>query len=76
MNPAEFLLDIANGNLTDVTVPSELEDKVQLDEQQTERANAKPSSAVIHEVIHPCLSIKHKQITKAFLYGHTTPLNV
>ncbi|PPD94019.1 hypothetical protein GOBAR_DD08931 [Gossypium barbadense] len=28
MNPAEFLLDLANGNLTDISVPSELEDKI------------------------------------------------
>ncbi|RVW23628.1 ABC transporter G family member 22 [Vitis vinifera] len=27
MNPAEFLLDLANGNLNDVSIPSELEDK-------------------------------------------------
>nr|GMD88008.1 ABC transporter G family member 22-like isoform X1 [Ipomoea batatas] len=29
MNPAEFLLDLANGNINDVSVPSELDDKVQ-----------------------------------------------
>ncbi|KFK40221.1 hypothetical protein AALP_AA3G346400 [Arabis alpina] len=29
MNPAEFLLDLANGNINDISVPSELEDRVQ-----------------------------------------------
>ncbi|CAD5191995.1 unnamed protein product [Musa acuminata subsp. malaccensis] len=29
MNPAEFLLDLANGNISDTTIPSELEKKVQ-----------------------------------------------
>lgn len=27
MNPAEFLVDLANGNINDKSVPSELEDK-------------------------------------------------
>lgn len=51
MNPAEFLLDLANGNINDVTVPSELEDKVQMGEPETERPNTKPSAAVIHEYL-------------------------
>ncbi|KAL2900912.1 ABC transporter G family member 22 [Bienertia sinuspersici] len=51
MNPAEFLLDLANGNLNEVTVPSELEDKVQTDEQETEKLSGKPSTAVIHEYL-------------------------
>lgn len=55
MNPAEFLLDLANGNINDVTVPSELEDKVQIDNPGTERTNARPSAAVIHEVTSPLL---------------------
>ncbi|KAL9247061.1 hypothetical protein vseg_020532 [Gypsophila vaccaria] len=51
MNPAEFLLDLANGNVTDVTVPSELEDKVQLGNSETENIGGKPSPAVIHEYL-------------------------
>ena len=54
MNPAEFLLDLANGNLNDVTVPSELEDKVHIDIPETDRTNGKPFAAVIHEVSHSC----------------------
>ncbi|CAN4089677.1 unnamed protein product [Withania somnifera] len=49
MNPAEFLLDLANGNLNDVSVPSELEDKVQIGNSDTETRNGKPSPAVVQE---------------------------
>ncbi|KAG5628626.1 hypothetical protein H5410_000343 [Solanum commersonii] len=49
MNPAEFLLDLANGNLNDVSVPSELEDKVQIGNSDTETRNGKPSPTIVHE---------------------------
>ncbi|XP_021776034.1 ABC transporter G family member 22-like [Chenopodium quinoa] len=51
MNPAEFLLDLANGNINDVTVPSELDDKVHMDDPETEKPNGKPSAAVIHDYL-------------------------
>lgn len=51
MNPAEFLLDLANGNASDVTVPSELEDKVQMGNSETETTNGKPHPAMIHEYL-------------------------
>ncbi|XP_050244492.1 ABC transporter G family member 22 isoform X2 [Quercus robur] len=51
MNPAEFLLDLANGNLTDASVPSELEDKVQMGNSDTETRNGKPSPAIVHEYL-------------------------
>ncbi|KAG6636018.1 hypothetical protein CIPAW_11G082100 [Carya illinoinensis] len=51
MNPAEFLLDLANGNLQDVSVPSELEDKVQMGNSDAEIQNGKPSPAVVHEYL-------------------------
>lgn len=52
MNPAEFLLDLANGNLNDVSVPSELEDRVQiLGNSERETKNGKPSPAVVHEYL-------------------------
>jgi ABC-type multidrug transport system ATPase subunit len=53
MNPAEFLLDLANGNTTDVSVPSELDDKVHMENQnlQTNTKNDyKPSAQDVHEV--------------------------
>ncbi|KAJ6425695.1 hypothetical protein OIU84_026301 [Salix udensis] len=51
MNPAEFLLDLANGNINDVSVPSELEDKVQIGNSKAETINGKPSPAVVHEYL-------------------------
>lgn len=51
MNPAEFLLDLANGNMNDVSVPYELEDKVHLGNSGREARGGKPSPALVHEVI-------------------------
>ncbi|XP_045808052.1 ABC transporter G family member 22-like isoform X3 [Trifolium pratense] len=51
MNPAEFLLDLANGNINDVSVPSELEDKVLIGNAEVEKYNGKPSPAVVHEYL-------------------------
>ncbi|XP_009622617.1 ABC transporter G family member 22-like [Nicotiana tomentosiformis] len=51
MNPAEFLLDLANGNLNDVSVPSELEDKVQIGNSDRETGNGKPTPIVVHEYL-------------------------
>lgn len=51
MNPAEFLLDLANGNINDVSMPSELQDKVQMENSDIEQRNSKPSPAIVHEVI-------------------------
>ncbi|PIN08822.1 Transporter, ABC superfamily (Breast cancer resistance protein) [Handroanthus impetiginosus] len=51
MNPAEFMLDLANGNLTDISVPSELDDKVQMGNGETETKNGKPAPAVVHEYL-------------------------
>lgn len=50
MNPAEFLLDLANGNINDVTLPSELEEKVQSRNLGGSTRNAKPSPEDVHEV--------------------------
>lgn len=51
MNPAEFLLDLANGNINDVSVPSELEDKVQIGNAAVETYHGKPSPADVHEYL-------------------------
>ncbi|XP_071721627.1 ABC transporter G family member 22-like [Rutidosis leptorrhynchoides] len=51
MNPAEFLLDLANGNINDVSVPSELEDRVQIGNSDNEARNGKPSPTVVHEYL-------------------------
>ncbi|KAF8403409.1 hypothetical protein HHK36_011512 [Tetracentron sinense] len=51
MNPAEFLLDLANGNINDISIPSELEDKVQMENLETDTRNGKPSPAIVHEYL-------------------------
>ncbi|KAL6645478.1 hypothetical protein ACP70R_017086 [Stipagrostis hirtigluma subsp. patula] len=55
MNPAEFLLDLANGNTNDVSVPSELDDKVHMENQNLENDNSKndhkPSAQDVHEYL-------------------------
>lgn len=64
MNPAEFMLDLANGNVTDISVPSELEDKVQMGNSTTETKSGKPAPAVVHEVkqdIQPPKSISENE---------------
>ncbi|KAE9465711.1 hypothetical protein C3L33_02410, partial [Rhododendron williamsianum] len=37
MNPAEFLLDLANGNINDVSIPSELEDKTRVADDEKKK---------------------------------------
>lgn len=50
MNPAEFMLDLANGNVTDISVPSELEDRVQMGNAKAETKSGKIAPAIVHEV--------------------------
>ena len=68
MNPAEFLLDLANGNINDVSIPSELEDKVQMGNSEREPANGKPSPAVVHDVISNHLNFRTKLLLS--VYNH------
>ncbi|KAG8073523.1 hypothetical protein GUJ93_ZPchr0006g41583 [Zizania palustris] len=55
MNPAEFLLDLANGNTNDVSVPSELVDKMDMENQNLQNTNSKndykPSAQDVHEYL-------------------------
>lgn len=50
MSPAEFLIDLANGNINDKTVPSELEDNSLPGSKGPETRNGCPSPANVHEV--------------------------
>lgn len=54
MNPAEFLIDLANGNMNDKSVPSQLEDKFQYTritkQHDTENKTLSPSPVDVHEV--------------------------
>jgi hypothetical protein len=69
MNPAEFLLDLANGNMLDISVPSELEDKVHMGNAETETFNGKPSAASVQEV-HKWLN--YTLVLKFFLFDFCT----
>ncbi|GER45742.1 ABC-2 type transporter family protein [Striga asiatica] len=51
MNPAEFMLDLANGNVTDISVPSELEDKVQMGNCRDETKSGKPAPSLVQEYL-------------------------
>lgn len=51
MNPADFLVDLANGNTNDVTVPTGLEDKLQSKESERHTTRGKLSAEDhVHEV--------------------------
>lgn len=50
MNPAEFLLDLANGNINDKSVPSELQDKIITPTKSIEARNGGLSPVDVHEV--------------------------
>ncbi|XP_061372104.1 ABC transporter G family member 22 isoform X2 [Gastrolobium bilobum] len=64
MNPAEFLLDLANGNVNDISVPSELEDKVQVGNAEAETQNGKPSAAVVQEYLVEAYETRVAEIEK------------
>ncbi|OVA16169.1 ABC transporter-like [Macleaya cordata] len=51
MNPAEFLIDLANGNINDKSIPSELEDKVLLGSRRFESQDRKLSPLDVHEYL-------------------------
>ncbi|KAJ0981730.1 hypothetical protein J5N97_009985 [Dioscorea zingiberensis] len=51
MNPAEFLLDLANGNMNDVSMPSELNDRVHMGSRGSNTRIDGPSPKDIHEYL-------------------------
>lgn len=69
MNPAEFLLDLANGNLNDISIPSELEDKVQIENLGSDARTDKLSPKDVHEVSHYS-SLKHAFGKKSTNFHH------
>jgi hypothetical protein len=50
MNPAEFLIDLANGNLHDKSIPSELEDKFLTGSKRLQSKHGRLSPVDVHEV--------------------------
>ncbi|KAL5135583.1 ABC transporter G family member 22 [Glycine soja] len=67
MNPAEFLLDLANGNVNDISVPSELKDKVQMGNAEAETSNGKPSASVVQEYLVEAYDSRVAEIEKTKL---------
>ncbi|KAK7396797.1 hypothetical protein VNO78_17956 [Psophocarpus tetragonolobus] len=67
MNPAEFLLDLANGNVNDISVPSELKDKVQVGSAEAETSNGKPSASVVQEYLVEAYDSRVAEIEKTKL---------
>ncbi|PKA62129.1 ABC transporter G family member 22 [Apostasia shenzhenica] len=51
MNPAEFLIDLATGNINDVSIPSELDDKVQTENSGSNTRNDKPTPKDVQEYL-------------------------
>ncbi|KAL8245312.1 hypothetical protein R6Q59_011570 [Mikania micrantha] len=51
MNPAEFLLDLANGNINDVSLPSQLTKQNHHHSQTILLTNGKPSPTDVHEYL-------------------------
>ncbi|KAL0337078.1 UNVERIFIED_CONTAM: ABC transporter G family member 22 [Sesamum calycinum] len=72
MNPAEFMLDLANGNVTDISVPSELEDKVQMGDPEAETKNGKPAPAVVHEGLGLAIGATLMDLKKATTLASVT----
>ncbi|XP_076950061.1 ABC transporter G family member 22-like [Bidens hawaiensis] len=62
MNPAEFLLDLANGNMNEVSIPSELQDRV--GDSQRETKNGKPAPSVVHDYLVEAYETKAAEETK------------
>ncbi|XP_020880981.1 ABC transporter G family member 27 isoform X1 [Arabidopsis lyrata subsp. lyrata] len=51
MNPAEFLLDLANGNMNDISIPSTLKEKMKMGNSCSEMGSSKPSPTVVYEYL-------------------------
>nr|XP_043638068.1 ABC transporter G family member 22-like isoform X2 [Erigeron canadensis] len=72
MNPAEFLLDLANGNMNDISVPYELEDKVHIGNSGRETRGGKPSPAIVHEYLVEACITNVSQETEKMLTSPTS----
>lgn len=50
MNPAEFLLDLANGNMNDISIPSAIKEKMKMGNSCSDIRSSKPTPTVVYEV--------------------------
>ena len=54
MNPAEFLIDLANGNIKDKLVPLDLEDRFLPRNKSLDMKHGGPPQAAVHKVNIEC----------------------
>ncbi|KAK6115042.1 hypothetical protein DH2020_007311 [Rehmannia glutinosa] len=76
MTPAEFLIDLANGNIKDKSIPSELEDKFLPGGELFESKNGGPSPGDVHEYLLGAYESRVSnmdkiQICKSIVLNHT-----
>ncbi|KAA8520319.1 hypothetical protein F0562_014575 [Nyssa sinensis] len=67
MNPTEFLIDLANGNIKDKSVPSDLEDKFLPGSQTLEIQDKRPSPIDVHEFLVVAFELRGSNMEKTKL---------
>ncbi|XP_019052049.1 PREDICTED: ABC transporter G family member 22-like isoform X1 [Nelumbo nucifera] len=70
MNPAEFLIDLANGNVNDKSVPSLLEDKVLFRHRNSEKQNGRLSPTDVHQYLVDAYETRVARKEKRMLLKH------
>lgn len=63
MNPAEFFLDLANGNMSDISIPSALKEKAKTGNSCGEIRSSKPTPTVVYEVRQGLRYLLHIKIS-------------
>ncbi|XVE95658.1 hypothetical protein REPUB_Repub02eG0117600 [Reevesia pubescens] len=64
MNPAEFLIDLATGNMKDKSVPSELEDRFLPREKSLDIKHGGPSQVDVHEYLLEAYAVRLAKLEK------------
>ncbi|KAL0360343.1 UNVERIFIED_CONTAM: ABC transporter G family member 22 [Sesamum radiatum] len=64
MTPAEFLIDLANGNIKDKSIPSELEDKFLPGGERFEYKDGGPSPGDVHEYLLGAYELRASNMEK------------
>ncbi|KAG4211605.1 hypothetical protein ERO13_A02G107103v2 [Gossypium hirsutum] len=67
MNPAEFLTDLANGNIKDKSVPSDLEDKFFPRNNSLDMKHGELSQVDVHEYLVEAYAVKEAKLGKTKL---------
>ncbi|KAL1108038.1 hypothetical protein V6Z11_D03G085500 [Gossypium hirsutum] len=67
MNPAEFLIDLANGNIKDKSVPSDLEDKFFPRNNSLDMKHGELSQVDVHEYLVEAYAVKEAKLGKTKL---------